>query len=237
MKKEEFEGPFILVLETATDVGSVGLYSGDSLLGHQDIHVGRMHARLLMPMVRQLLENLQIEKGQIDAVAISKGPGSYTGLRVGVSTAKGLCMAWDIPLMALTSLELLALQVEKWAFELQAYICPMIDARRMEVYTALYDSKMEEVRGIHALVLDNNSFEKELDEDKIIFIGDGALKAEKLLGSHPYSLFIPHIRSSTQHIGRSLLQRFRSKNFEDLQRFEPYYLKDFVATKPKDKLR
>lgn len=237
MKQKVHDGPYILMLESATAVGSVALYSGAELMGYTDIHVGRTHARLMLPLVKSLLEQLQVDKQKLAAIAVSKGPGSYTGLRVGVSTAKGLCMALDKPLLSLNSLEGLAWQVQSLASQLDAYICPMIDARRMEVYTAIYDASINEVEGISAHILDEDSFQEKLAKKKIIFVGDGAAKAQPLFDGNPNAIFLPHILSSSVHTGKVLLKKLETKAFEDQVRFEPFYLKDFVATKPKDRLR
>ncbi|MCI4670333.1 MAG: tRNA (adenosine(37)-N6)-threonylcarbamoyltransferase complex dimerization subunit type 1 TsaB [Bacteroidia bacterium] len=237
MKKLEGQGPYILMIESATAVGSVALYNGDKLMGHTDIHVGRTHARLLLPMISTLLEQLQVDKSVIDAIAVSKGPGSYTGLRVGVSSAKGLCLALGKPLLALDSLEILARQVEVMARQLDAFICPMIDARRMEVYTASYDSGIKRMGDIHAHILEEDSFQNLLAERKVIFVGDGASKAEPLFVGNEQAIFLPHVLSTAVNLGPTLLKKFEEGDFEDQVLFEPFYLKDFVATKPKDRLR
>lgn len=237
MKQKALDGPLLLMLESATAVGSVALYSGDQLMGHTDIHVGRTHARLLLPMAKTLLDQLQVDKKNLAAIAVSKGPGSYTGLRVGVSTAKGLCMALNKPLISLDSLEILAWQVKDLAQQLDAYICPMIDARRMEVYASAFDASLQKIREIHAHILDETSFQDLLAKKKVIFIGDGAAKAKGLFEGNPRAIFLPRVLSSANNVGKALLKKFEESKFEDEAAFEPFYLKDFVATKPKDKLR
>ncbi|MEO0897959.1 MAG: tRNA (adenosine(37)-N6)-threonylcarbamoyltransferase complex dimerization subunit type 1 TsaB [Bacteroidota bacterium] len=237
MKQKEEQGPLILMMETATNVGSVGLYAGEECLGHVDIRKGRLHAKLLLPLVKDLLQKLSVSPADLAAIAVSKGPGSYTGLRVGVSTAKGLCMALDKPLMSLNSLEVLAWQVEEVARKLNAFVAPMIDARRMEVYTALYSPSMTKVEEIHAHILDEHSFQEPLSKEKIIFVGDGAAKAESLFSSHPNALVLKEVLSSTSSLGKPLNSKLQENQFEDLVTFEPFYLKDFVATKPKDRLK
>jgi len=237
MENQELKSPLILMMETATNVGSVALYEGSDLLGHVDIHKARLHARLLLPLVKNLLSKLDVSPQSLSAIAVSQGPGSYTGLRVGVSAAKGLCMALDKPLMSITSLEVLAWQVQELAQKIDALICPMIDARRMEVYTAVFDHDINTQQDIHAHILDENSLADTLHSHKVVIVGDGAAKAESLFSSTPQALVLPQVVSSARNVGSVLLRKFQAKAFEDLVSFEPFYLKDFVATKPKDKLR
>ena len=225
--------PFILALESATDVASVAVFAEGELMGHIESRTPRSHARLLLPMIQQVLSNLQLELAQLDAVAVSKGPGSYTGLRVGVSTAKGLVMSQDLRLMAYDSLLALAMQVQALAKQSDAWIIPMLDARRMEVYTAVYDEQMNPVLPIQAKIMDRESFSDILAERKVIFVGDGVKKCIPLLETHKHAILLPDILSSAVAMGPYLLQRFQAGNFEELGPFEPFYLKDFVATKPK----
>ncbi len=225
----------ILAIETATMVGSIAIYKDDKILGMLEIHQEKTHAQLLMPMIRALLDMLELTSDTLSAIAVSKGPGSYTGLRVGVSTAKGLCMALGKPLMAFGSLEALAFQVKTIASGLNAWICPMIDARRMEVYCDIFDAEINSQRGIQANIIDEQSFNVFLAQRPLIFIGNGALKSETVLGSHPNSIFLSEVHSSAKHIGKFLCALYQESTFEDLVTFEPYYLKDFVATKPKNK--
>ena len=233
MKQTEPQGPWLLALESATQIGSVALYSGETLMGKMEIRRAKSHARLMMPMVAQLLENLQLTTADLSAIGVGKGPGSYTGLRVGVSTAKGLCMALDKPLLSFGSLEALAWQVKETAAALDAWICPMIDARRMEVYCAFYDADINEQRPIKAQILEADTFQDILEERKVIFLGDGSAKSKAVFGEHPNAIILSEQLSSAASVGTVLHQKFLSEDFEDLVRFEPFYLKDFVATKPK----
>ena len=225
--------PYILAIESATDVASIAVFNGGELMGHMESRTPRSHARLLLPMVQQVMLNLQLELAQLDAVAVSKGPGSYTGLRVGVSTAKGLVMAQNLKLMAYDSLLALAMQVRSIAQQMDAWIVPMLDARRMEVYTAVYDAHMNAIFPIQAKIMDRESFSDILAERKVIFLGDGVKKCIPLLETHKHAILLPDILSSAVAMGPYLLQRFQAGNFEELGPFEPFYLKDFVATKPK----
>ncbi|MEO0468707.1 MAG: tRNA (adenosine(37)-N6)-threonylcarbamoyltransferase complex dimerization subunit type 1 TsaB [Bacteroidota bacterium] len=232
MKQAKAEGPFILAIETATMIGSVAVFEGEKLLGSIDMRRAKSHARLLTPMIQTLLKDLEIEPQALSAVAVAKGPGSYTGLRVGVSTAKGLCYALDKPLLSLGSLEGLAWSVQSLAHSLDALICPLIDARRMEVYCAAYDQQGREEVPVQAVIVEEGSFGELLDKQKVIFVGDGAEKCQPLL-SHPNAIVLPDVLSSAASMGKALCKKYAEDDFEDLIHFEPFYLKDFVATKSK----
>jgi tRNA threonylcarbamoyladenosine biosynthesis protein TsaB len=231
MKQAEARGPYILAIETATMIGSIALFAGSQLVGSVEIRRAKSHARLLMPMIEQLLDQLEIAPTQLEAIAVGKGPGSYTGLRVGVSTAKGLCMALDKPLLSFGSLEALAWQVKELATELEAWICPLIDARRMEVYAAFFDAGLDPQSAIKAVILENGVFEEVLAERRVIFLGDGVAKAKELLGASPHAIVLSESLSRASSVGKLLHQKYGQQAFEDLVTFEPFYLKDFVATK------
>ena len=236
MKQAETSKPYFLVLETATMVGSVAVYEGEQLLGALTIHQERTHAKLLVPMVQSLLSHLGIEGKDLSGIAVSKGPGSYTGLRVGVSTAKGLCMAYDVPLLSIGSLELLAWQVHDWAVELEAWICPMIDARRMEVYLAIYDEHLVEKLPVQPMIIEGEALLDVLVEQKIIFVGDGVAKCRNHLGQSPFAIILDNIQADASYVGSAILKKWKNRAFEDLISFEPFYLKSYVATKPKKRL-
>ncbi|MEL6593222.1 MAG: tRNA (adenosine(37)-N6)-threonylcarbamoyltransferase complex dimerization subunit type 1 TsaB [Bacteroidota bacterium] len=222
-----------LAIESATDIGSVAVYEEQKLLGSIEIRKAKSHARLLTPMIQQLLKDLQLAPADLSAIAVGKGPGSYTGLRVGVSTAKGLCMALDKPLLSFGSLEALAWQSKSLASELEAWICPMIDARRMEVYAAFYDAEIQAQTEIKAEILEEGVFDSFFEERRIIFLGNGAPKSRAVLGSHPNAIILDDVSSSATAVGELLWQKWQDEAFEDLISFEPFYLKDFVATKSK----
>jgi tRNA threonylcarbamoyladenosine biosynthesis protein TsaB len=224
----------ILALETATGVSSVALYRGASLVGLYEFHTDKLHARLVSVMVDRLLTDLSLQPDTLAAVGMGAGPGSYTGLRVGVSVAKGLCMALDIPLLAVNSLEALAWSVQDVAAVLGARVCPMIDARRMEVYLGVFDAHMQQHGEIEAKVLEAGSFDTLLEGGKVIFVGDGVAKALPLL-QHPNAIPLPGRLSTAAGMGQALSSRLRAGLQEDLVLFEPYYLKDFVATQSKKK--
>ncbi len=224
---------YLLYIESATEIGSVALFEGEKLLGNIDYRKAKTHSRLLTAMIQTLLKDMEINPQDLAAIGVSKGPGSYTGLRVGVSTAKGLCMALDKPLISLNSLETLAWAVQPLAIAMKAWICPMIDARRMEVYCAFFDENINEKISTKAEIIQTAHFEEILTEKKVIFIGDGAAKCAETLSYSPHAIFLPHILSSAQYVGKTLYQAYQASNFEDLVSFEPFYLKNYVATEQK----
>ena len=162
-------------------------------------------------------------KNQLDAICVSKGPGSYTGLRIGVSAAKGLCFALDVPLISIATLSALASQVTVADV---LYIVPMLDARRMEVYSAVYNSDKEEIRETQAQILEETSFSTYLDEGKVLFIGNGVEKFQEIC-QHPNALFMPEALPSAVQQAKLSQAKFDRQEFEDVAYFEPYYLKDF----------
>jgi len=233
----------ILHIETATDICSVALSEGDQLLSLVESGPERSHATLLNVYIRKTFEESGRKLDQIDAVAIGQGPGSYTGLRIGVSTAKGIAFALEKPLLALSSLENMATGAKDnqsinhlWNEHGNGLIlCPMIDARRMEVYTCFFSMDMKVVRAVSADVIEKSSFQKLLDKHHICFFGNGSGKCEQIL-DHPNAHFISGINPSAGKMIVPVLNRYKQKQFEDVAYFEPFYLKDFVATVPKKKV-
>lgn len=167
------------------------------------------------------------------AVAVSMGPGSYTGLRIGVSTAKGLCYALDIPLIAINTLEAMANGFKASHPGDSAFFCPMIDARRMEVYTAVYNHQLEEILPVAARIIDAESFAGLLENQEIIFFGDGAMKCSDVLAGNPNARFSPDFLNSAKDFTILAYKKFSEAKFEDVAYFEPFYLKDFLVTQPK----
>jgi len=193
-----------------------------------------MQASLLVPLVQQLLKEYQMTLSQCAAVGISAGPGSYTGLRVGVSTAKGLCFGANKPLISINSLEVISQNCidflsTKDAFPPDSMIVPMIDAHRMEVYTAKYSLGGGEISPTEAKIIDTESFREELALGKVIFTGDGAEKCRSLL-EHPNAHFVP-LSPSAEGLRFAAYRAFQQKKFEDLAYFEPFYLKDFITNR------
>lgn len=214
----------ILCLETATTNCSVALsVNGGVTALIEDYNNQYSHAESLHVFIEEVLQKANIEKTQLDAIAVSKGPGSYTGLRIGVSAAKGLCYALDIPLISVPTLDSLALKVE-----MGATVVPMLDARRMEVYSAVYSAAKKQVRDTQAEILDVSSFEVVLAEGKTVFIGNGVAKFEEIC-THPNAVFMPNELPSAKEQATIAEVKFNMNAFENVAYFEPYYLKDFKA--------
>lgn len=224
---------YLLYIESATEIGSVALFEDEKLLGSIDYRKAKTHSRLLTSMIQTLLKDMEISPEMLDAIGVSKGPGSYTGLRVGVSTAKGLCMALDKPLLAMGSLETLAWSIQNVAQAMKAWICPMIDARRMEVYCAFFNENLQEMRPTQAEIITEGHFETLLAQQKVLFIGDGAAKCMESLSFSPNAIVLSNVLSSAQFVGKALFYAFQQQKFEDLMTFEPFYLKNYVATEQK----
>jgi tRNA threonylcarbamoyladenosine biosynthesis protein TsaB len=220
---------FILSLETSTSVCSVALHEDDRLLGLSEIHIEQSHASKLALLVGQVISIAGLEMNQLNAVAISEGPGSYTGLRIGASTAKGLCYALNIPLIAVSPLEVMANQVQNTNVS-AAYLCPMIDARRMEVFCLVVDENLSLRKPVSSLVIEENSFEELLSQKTVLFFGNGADKCESVI-KHPNALFIKGIYPSASQLGVYAYTKYQTKKFEDLIHFEPFYLKEFYTKK------
>ncbi|MFA6360549.1 MAG: tRNA (adenosine(37)-N6)-threonylcarbamoyltransferase complex dimerization subunit type 1 TsaB [Dysgonamonadaceae bacterium] len=224
----------ILHIETATRVCSCALSCNEKLTFNRESYKAQSHATLLGVFVEEAVQFSRKENIQIHAVSVSSGPGSYTGLRIGVSEAKGIAYGLDAQLIALPTLEIMAKMVSE-TVEKEVLLCPMIDARRMEVYTAVYDSSMNQIEPISAKIIDEGSFMDLLDKHKVAFFGDGAFKCKKVI-SHPNAIFIPDVHPLASGMIPLSMAAYRSAKFEDIAYFEPFYLKDFVATKPKNKI-
>lgn len=220
----------ILSLETSVKNCSVALHRGGELVSTEEIHIEHAHASKLAVLIDEVLNEASVEAGQLAAVAVSSGPGSYTGLRIGTSTAKGLCFALDIPLLAVGSLELLAYQMSPQNTR-QAYLCPMIDARRMEVYCEVFDANLKTVSPVEAKVIDSTSFADLLAGHEVIFFGDGSAKCAEQL-THPNATFVPGIFPVASAMGAIVYQKLQAGQVEDVLNFEPYYLKEFMIKKP-----
>ena len=223
--------PLLLALETSSVVCSIALYKGASLLGVSELRIEKSHSSHITVMASQLIENCGYTLKDLSAVAVSGGPGSYTGLRIGSSTAKGLCYALDIPLLEVSTLYGLAKQTMDGVPNAHNFLfCPMIDARRMEVYTCLLDADLQERMPVMPLVLDEQSLEEELARQPIIFSGSGAAKLRKLKEGNPNALFIDGVQPSAKSIGELALAKFEQQAFEDVAYYEPFYLKDVYIT-------
>lgn len=221
----------ILSLETSTTVCSVALHKDGALLAHSENHVAQSAASQLAVQIRHVLQVVAVEPHELSAIAVSSGPGSYTGLRIGVATAKGMCYSLNIPLIAVNALELMATNV-RHLVEHDAWLCPMLDARRMEVYTTLFDAEMRQVEPIQAMIVDSGSFGEVLNEHRVLFFGNGSDKCRDVI-DHAKARFVSGIYPSAVGMGRLAVERFRRQLFEDTGNFEPMYLKDFIVKKPK----
>ena len=224
----------ILNIETSTNVCSVAL-SQDGVCLYEDVNMeGPSHAQVLAGYVKDAVSFADSHAIPIDAIAISKGPGSYTGLRIGVSEAKGVAYGRDAKLLSVPTLKLLTVPILLGHDELpeDALLCPMIDARRMEVYCALYDRALNEVVQTQALVIDSDSFKEYLDKQPIYFMGNGADKCVETI-QHPNAHFIKNIVPRAKNMIPLAEMAMAKEQFEDVAYFEPFYLKEFVATKSK----
>lgn len=221
----------ILSLETSAKVCSVAIHDEKKLVATSEIHIEQSHASKLAVLIEEVKNKASIEFKQLSAVAISSGPGSYTGLRIGTSTAKGLCFSLNIPLVSIGSLNLLAFQM-KDQNPTRAYLCPMIDARRMEVYCLIADSDLNIIHPTEAKVIDEESFKEYLDKNKVLFFGDGSDKCKEKI-THPHAEFINGVYPKASQLGLIASDKFRKKEFEDLINFEPHYLKEFMIKQPK----
>ncbi|WP_223034732.1 tRNA (adenosine(37)-N6)-threonylcarbamoyltransferase complex dimerization subunit type 1 TsaB [Hanstruepera marina] len=221
----------LLSIETATTNCSVSLSKeGETFALLEDYNNNYSHAERLHVFIEQILQENNISKSDLVAVAVSKGPGSYTGLRIGVSAAKGLCFALGIPLIAVPTLESLAHQV----VVKEGVIIPLLDARRMEVYSAVYQADYNPIRNTDAEILTETIYLNYLKDSPVYFIGNGVEKAKNII-KHDNAFFIDGKLPSANEISAIAYNKYKKNDIEDVAYFEPYYLKDFVALKPKPK--
>jgi tRNA threonylcarbamoyladenosine biosynthesis protein TsaB len=219
----------ILSIDTSTRGCSVAVHNGDVLLASYDLFADKSSSAMLTSLMESAVMHAGVSFTELDAVAVAKGPGSYTGLRVGVSTAKGLCYALDKPLLAINTLEAMAWQVIPFQSS-EVLFCPMIDARRMEVYASVFDAKGTTVNPTEAVIIDGNSFQNYLGNNRVVFFGDGAAKCAEVLSGNNNAIFLDaEIRPSAVTVGALASGAYRRNEFEDVAAFEPYYLKDFMS--------
>lgn len=225
---------YILFIESATSVCSVSLIDNNfNILSKFEDTEGNNHSEFLTYYIDKSIKKANLKPKDLSAVAVSEGPGSYTGLRIGVSAAKGLCYALNIPLIAISTLKSMAYgELDK--VDDNTLLCPMIDARRMEVYTTLFNNKMEQIIEIEPKIIDENSFKEYLDNKKIIFFGDGAEKCKKIITSKN-AIFDDNFILSSTFMKIPAFEKFNNKEFENVAYFEPFYLKEFKAVKSKVK--
>jgi tRNA threonylcarbamoyladenosine biosynthesis protein TsaB len=221
----------ILSIETATSVCSVALAKDGRLLALREINAGFTHSENITVFISEACKEAQIALTEIDAIAVSKGPGSYTGLRIGASTAKGLCYALGKPLIAIGTLNsLAACSLTIPVSKLNTLLVPMLDARRMEVYCAVFDPALNEISPAAAVVVSENSFAGILKTNNVVFFGDGADKCKAVLGNNPNSVFAD-VNLSAAGMMALAENKFQEKDFDDVSLFEPFYLKEAMIGK------
>ncbi len=222
----------ILSIETSTTVCSVAITEGNKVLATEKLFLERSHSNLLTIIIQDLLRTCGLSLKEMDAIAVSEGPGSYTGLRIGVSTAKGFAYALDKPIIAVGTLMAMAHEVSQYNTE-DSLLVPMLDARRMEVYTATFDHDLRAINEVKPLILNEDSFKETLAGDKVLFHGDGANKFKPLIESNKNAKFIEGLTPSAWAVGQLAFKKYEKEEFEDQAYFEPFYLKEFRATTPK----
>lgn len=219
----------ILNLETATTNCSVSVAKDGAVIALKEHNTPNYsHSEQLHVFIQEVLAEASVSISELDAIAVSKGPGSYTGLRIGVSAAKGLCFSLDKPLIAIATLQSMAYQIKDTNVD---FIIPVLDARRMEVYSAVYNAELNQIRETEAELIDENSFEKYHSKGKVLLVGSGAKKCKEILQDKV--VYDTTIVPSARELAILSFEKFKAQNFEDIAYFEPYYLKDFVITSKK----
>jgi tRNA threonylcarbamoyladenosine biosynthesis protein TsaB len=216
----------ILSLETATTNCSVALASDGKVIAARSINSGYSHAEKINVFIQEVIDQANVSLKQLSAIAVSSGPGSYTGLRIGISTAKGLCYALDLPLIAINTLDAMAYGMKAGSNEL---LVPMIDARRMEVYSAVYDAEKKRLSEPAAIIVDERYYSDFRSKNILLLAGDGADKCQELFQSEPSVKIQPSFMPQAEFMATLAEQKFRNSEFENVALFEPFYLKEFVA--------
>ena len=227
----------IICLETATSICSVALCNSDGVVSLKETNELKSHASMLTVYIEQILKENGLRAHDLGAIAVSKGPGSYTGLRIGVSTAKGIAYGASIPLIGIETTYSMfwgisALWNKNQPDNKDTLFCPMLDARRMEVYNAIYDHNGNTIKEISADIIEEDSFSDISESKKIIFFGDGAAKCKEVI-KRRNAHFADDFVISAAHMYIPAIKAFKEQQFEDVAYFEPFYLKDFITTKPK----
>lgn len=221
----------ILSIETSTTVCSVALTEQGKTMAKEILYTEQSHSTHLTLLIQAVLKKSKRKLSELKAVAVSEGPGSYTGLRIGVSTAKGLCYTLGVPLIAISTLKVMAKQMAVNEPS-EALLIPMLDARRMEVYTATFTKELTLIQAVRPVILDENSFSETLAADRVLFFGNGSNKFEEIL-THENASFINEIVPEAWAVGLLAAEKFEKDDFVDVAYFEPNYLKAYQATKPK----
>ena len=226
----------LLSLETSSSVCSVALHriTDGSLIGQSELRLDKSHSTHLTVLIEQLLKNTGYQLADLAAVAVSDGPGSYTGLRIGAAAAKGLCFALDIPLVAVSTLRALAAQVAAGTARPENYLfCPMLDARRQEVYAAIYRHEGQEVLAPTPLILDADTLAEQLAQHSVLFFGNGAAKFRAVLAESTQAGFLAGIEPSAVAVGALAIAAYHRQEFQDVAYYEPFYLKEVYTTTPR----
>ena len=223
----------ILCIDTTSEFCSVSLFINQNLIENNNSKIERSHSKLLIKLIDDTLNNNKLKIADIDIFSISKGPGSYTGLRIGLSSIKGFCYALNKPLVSINTLKILAISALENIDDKDFILCPMIDARRMEVYTKSFDHNLNELSNDQAIILEKDTFENFKDK-KVYFFGDGSDKYKKIVNRKNF-IFLDNINPDSKFMGKLSYDKFINRNFEDLSSFEPNYIKDFYLIKKKGK--
>ena len=225
----------ILCIDTSTTSCSVALAKNGKVIALRENNNGMNHSVLTAPYIDEVLKEHNITTQELDAVAVSMGPGSYTGLRIGVSLAKGICYGAKIPLISIPTLQALTIQAMAQTNDSNALYIPMIDARRMEVYSAICKANGEQLTETKAVIVDPDFYKEHVDKNRVYLFGNGSAKTKEILTS-PNISFIDNIEASASGCAPIAEEKFNRSEFEDVAYFEPFYLKDFIATTPKKRL-
>ena len=223
----------ILCIDTTSEFCSVSLFINQNLIENNNSKIERSHSKLLIKLIDDTLNNNKLKIADIDIFSISKGPGSYTGLRIGLSSIKGFCYALCKPLVSINTLKILAISALENIDDKDFILCPMIDARRMEVYTKSFDHNLNELSNDQAIILEKDTFDNYKDK-KVYFFGDGSDKFKKIVSRKNF-IFLDNINPDSKFMGKLSYDKFINRNFEDLSSFEPNYIKDFYLIKKKGK--
>lgn len=221
----------ILCIDTATEVCTVALGRDGKLLAMRENADGQSHAKTLLPYIDEVLKEADLQPSDLHAVAVGMGPGSYTGLRIGASTAKGLCYSLDIPLIAVSTLQIIAAGAASRQPSFSGVFCPLLDARRMEVFTAIYNADLQEIEPVSAQIVGEDTFAALLAEKEVVFCGNGMEKCRTLLSAFPKAHFCTEPLSAKNMLSIAY-QQFENQQFVDAAYFEPLYGKEYVAAKP-----
>lgn len=226
---------YILQIETSTTTCSVALSLNGECIAYKELQERNIHASSITVFIQDVLNKAGIEFNQLVAVAVAKGPGSYTGLRIGVSTAKGLCYALDVPLIAINTLDMMVAGFLSQNPTFKGFVVPMLDARRMEVYTGIWNNEGQVVEETSAKIIDETFLSELLDSSKVAFIGDGSAKFSEISQHANAEFYLETDYNSARNLSKIAYKALQNKYFEDVAYFEPFYLKDFMVTQPKAK--